>query len=87
MLVNEYIKPEFYVRKVRKMRNLGSTCLYLRVQLCYEQNRCAERTLYLIFKPLGAYKTQWNQILLCMLSISYASLRSAYGSKLHVFKF
>ncbi len=34
MLVNE-LKPEFYVRKVRKMRILGQ-CLYLRVPICYE---------------------------------------------------
>ena len=58
MLVNEY-KPEFYVRKVRKMWNLGN--VYLRVPLCYEQNG-----LYIIFKGLTKqfekFNSNWKNI-------------------------
>ena len=42
MLVNEY-KPEFQLRKSSKDAKFWQ-CLYLRSPLCYEQNRCAERT-------------------------------------------
>ena len=44
MLVNEY-KPEFYVRKVRKNERYEIWAMFISAgPLCYEQNRCAERT-------------------------------------------
>ncbi len=42
MLVNEY-KPEFQFRKSPKNAEFRQY-LNLRALLCYEQNRCAERT-------------------------------------------
>ena len=45
MLVNEY-KPEFQFRKDPKNAEFRQ-CLNLSASLCYEQNRCAERTGFL----------------------------------------
>ena len=43
MLINE-CKPEFQFKKSSKNAKFGQ-CLYLVAHLCYEQNRCAERTV------------------------------------------
>ena len=43
MLINE-CKPEFQFKKSSKNAKFGQ-CLYLVAHFCYEQNRCAERTV------------------------------------------
>ena len=43
MLVNE-CKPEFQFKRSSKNAKFGQY-LYLVARLCYEQNRCAERTV------------------------------------------
>ena len=43
MLVNE-CKPEFQFKRSLKNAKFGQ-CLYLVSRLCYEQSRCAERTV------------------------------------------
>ena len=43
MLINE-CKPEFQFKKSLKNAKFGQ-CLYLVAHLCYEQNRCTERTV------------------------------------------
>ena len=43
MLINE-CKPEFQFKKCSKNAKFGQ-CLYLVARLCYEQNRCTERTV------------------------------------------
>ena len=43
MLINE-CKPEFQFKKSSKNAKFRQ-CLYLVAHLCYEQNRCAERTV------------------------------------------
>ena len=54
MLINE-CKPEFQFKKSLKNAKFGQ-CLYLVAHLCYEQNRCAERTVTpLSFKVAQTY--------------------------------
>ena len=48
MLINE-CKPEFQFKKSSKNAKFAQ-CLYLVAHLCYEQNRCAERTVTPLLK-------------------------------------
>ena len=75
MLINE-CKPEFQFKKSSKNAKFGQ-CSYLVAHLCYEQNRCAERTVTL-FK-LKFYEAKFYQIKPFAFLLALRSLKDKYG--------
>ena len=79
MLINE-CKPEFQFKKSSKNAKFGQ-CLYLVAHLCYEQNRCAERTVTFTAKLPEAFLFQVPNSFGIFL-ISFAILKNPFANPL-----